>query len=144
MKIALDANYGSSSIPKYVLKDYLELEKQHPTWPMEILLGVIFDKLETNGHSDEDITSFVDGTFNDSYIKFQKNGKEQLLFKKEKDANSLYSFQIFKFDKFNLVDIDNSRPWTIEAYDGCQSVRYLDTRDFSMIDKELNFYKKAI
>ena len=63
MKIALNTSYGFSAIPKYVEKDYLELKKQHPTWPMEILLGIIFDKLETNGHSDEDVTSFADGTF---------------------------------------------------------------------------------
>lgn len=142
MKIALNTSYGFSAIPKYVEKDYLELKKQHPTWPMEILLGIIFDKLETNGHSDEDVTSFADGTFKDTYIKIKQNGEEKLLFNKVKDVNSPYGFLILNFDKFDLVNVDNSRPWTIEEYDGYQYIRYLDTKDYSIIDKELNYFKK--
>lgn len=142
MKIALNTSYGFSSIPKYVEKEYLELKKQHPTWPMEILLGIIFDKLETNGHSDEDVTSFANGTFKDSYIKIKQNGEEKLLFNKVKDVNSPYGFLILNFDKFDLVNVDNSRPWTIEEYDGYQYIRYLDTNDYSIIDKELNYFKK--
>ena len=142
MKIALNTSYGISSIPKYVEKDYLELKKQHPTWPMEILLGIIFDKLETNGHSDEDVTSFADGTFKAPYIKIKSNGIEKLLFNKVKDSKSSYGFQILNFDKFDLVNIDNSRPWTIEEYDGHQYIRYLDTKDYSIANKELNYFKK--
>lgn len=41
---------------------------------------------------------------------------------------------------FSIVDVDTSRPWTIEEYDGAESVRYLDER--KCIDEELNYWSE--
>jgi hypothetical protein len=45
---------------------------------------------------------------------------------------------LFKEDNviLSIVDVDTSRPWGIETYDGSEYVQYLD---FSYIDKSINF-----
>ena len=45
---------------------------------------------------------------------------------------------LFKEDNviLNIVDVDTSRPWCIEKYDGAEYVQYLD---YDIIDKKINF-----
>lgn len=42
-------------------------------------------------------------------------------------------------DNFSISDVDITRPWTIEEYDGSEYVKYLDR--YGVI-KELNYYKE--
>lgn len=44
------------------------------------------------------------------------------------------------FNAFEIVDVDITRPWCIEEYDGAEYIEYLD--DVICLDKELNFYEK--
>ena len=41
---------------------------------------------------------------------------------------------------FSIVDVDITRLWTIEEYDGSEYIQYLD--DYKLVDKELNYYEK--
>jgi hypothetical protein len=45
---------------------------------------------------------------------------------------------LFKEDNviLSIVDVDTSRPWCIEKYDGSEYVQYLD---YDIIDKKINF-----
>ena len=45
---------------------------------------------------------------------------------------------LFKEDQVTLsiIDVDTSRPWSIEKYDGAEYVQYLD---YDIIDKKINF-----
>lgn len=40
---------------------------------------------------------------------------------------------------FSILEVDSSRPWTIEEYDGAEYVAYLDEK--KMYDEELNYWK---
>lgn len=42
--------------------------------------------------------------------------------------------------KLHVVNVDVSRPWTIENYDGSEYVRYLDTKDYKKDCPQLNYY----
>lgn len=41
---------------------------------------------------------------------------------------------------FSIVNVDTTRPWTIEEYDGAEYIQYLDEN--KLVDKELNYYEK--
>lgn len=40
---------------------------------------------------------------------------------------------------FKIEEVDTSRPWTIESYDSCEHVKYLDER--KCLDEELNYWE---
>ena len=40
---------------------------------------------------------------------------------------------------FKIEEVDTSRPWTIESYDSCEHIKYLDER--KCIDEELNYWE---
>lgn len=40
---------------------------------------------------------------------------------------------------FKIVEVDTSRPWTIEEYDSCEYIKYLDER--KCLDEELNYWE---
>ena len=42
------------------------------------------------------------------------------------------------FNAFKIIDVDISRPWCIEEYDGAESVKYLD--EYVCISEELNYF----
>lgn len=43
-----------------------------------------------------------------------------------------------EFEYVRVVEVDTSRPWTIDDYDGAESILYLD---YEVIDKNLNFVR---
>ena len=45
---------------------------------------------------------------------------------------------LFKEDgvTVHIVDVDTTRPWAIESYDGAEYIQYLD---YNIIDKNINF-----
>lgn len=43
------------------------------------------------------------------------------------------------FNIFKIVEVDISRPWCIEEYDGAEGIKYLD--DYICVDKELNYFE---
>ena len=46
----------------------------------------------------------------------------------------LYGAAVFKIE-----EVDVTRPWTIEEYDSCEYIKYLDER--KCIDEELNYWE---
>lgn len=53
----------------------------------------------------------------------------------------VYSTDVYGTSSFSIVEVDTTRPWTIEEYDGAEYIQYLDEN--KLIDKELNYYEKC-
>ncbi|MES9681860.1 hypothetical protein ABWK22_02845 [Gottfriedia acidiceleris] len=67
----------------------------------------------------------LSGRTNEDYIKFvEDNADDGILFGKE------------SWTYIKVVEVDTSRPWLIDDYDGSESIKYVKYR---VIDKELNY-----
>lgn len=53
---------------------------------------------------------------------------------------SLWNKNLHGCSSFSIVDVDITRPWTIEEYDGAEYIEYLD--EHKLVDEELNYYEK--
>lgn len=51
----------------------------------------------------------------------------------------LYFMGSIYLSHFTMYDVDTSKRWCIEEYDGAEYVEYLD---YELVDKELNCYRK--
>lgn len=49
--------------------------------------------------------------------------------------------QFKQFTIFKIIDVDIDRPWTIEDQDGDETIKYLDYKDYEIVDQNTNFYK---
>lgn len=76
-----------------------------------------------------------------------KNNRELIIkfedTQRYKDYQSyvVYDANLYGASSFSIVDVDITRPWTIEEYDGAEYIQYLDEN--KLVDKELNYYKKC-
>ena len=50
----------------------------------------------------------------------------------------IYNKKLKYISSLEIVEVDTSRPWTIEEYDGAEYIKYLD---YEILDKELNYGK---
>ena len=50
-----------------------------------------------------------------------------------------YGDRLSNLSQFSIIEVDISRPWAIEEYDGSESIMYLDEKKLQ--DAELNYWK---
>ncbi len=82
-----------------------------------------------------DVINFIEtNAINAEYLNKQPNVKVVCYPGADKNSKTY----LFKEDNviLNIVDVDTSRPWCIEKYDGSEYVQYLD---YDIIDKKINF-----
>ena len=72
-----------------------------------------------------------------SIVKELKQSKEKLI-KVDKDQYYCYSNIKEVPCAIRIVEVDISRPWTIEDYDGAEYIQYLD---YIIENKEINYCK---
>lgn len=80
---------------------------------LEIMNQKEYDKFNIKARTDQDIISLV---------------------KKHKGKLNDIEWQYL-----SVYEVDTSRPWTIDSYDGCECIEYLD--EYELIDKELNYHR---
>lgn len=129
MKVLLWSSYGKS-IPIGILKkvtnrvDYCSLSFRTDT---DILCDLI--SLASERSKGDNIER----------LKIQKG----LLYIEYTDTDVLdflwYDDALEDITSFSIVDVDTTRPWTIDEYDGAEYIKYLDT--YTLENESLNFYR---
>ena len=122
LKVILLTDYGSSFLPKEFKVDY-----SNPLWRFDKdLISQIERKnwVLLEGYSD-----VIDE--NTLYCQEIKDGMKYIYPIKDSMSN---------FNSFDIIDLDITRPWCIEEYDGSEYIKYLD--DYKCISKELNYYTR--
>lgn len=82
----------------------------------------------------------------EDYVKMQKQMKkdpEMIVCYRSTEKVASYqiaSSEVPYFCNFAIIDVDTSRPWTIDTYDGAENIKYLDER--TLVDEELNYYEE--
>jgi len=120
MKVIIMTSYGGERLPAEFKADY-----KNPLWRMD--KGLI-ERIEKS--------NWVDVEDESEIIEVGKN------YRVKKENGTLYVYDtpdyIVKFITFEIVDVDISRPWCIEDYDGSENIKYLD--NYVCISKEYNYY----
>lgn len=137
MKVLLFTGYGGyAATPqmKEILEKYDGIYSR---------IGEIVDYVENN-HVVYDVSQYFEV---EKELK-KKNNKELIIkFEDNKKHDNYQKYAIYNnikysnFSTFSIVEVDITRPWTIEEYDGAEYIQYLDEN--KLIDKELNYYEKC-
>lgn len=121
LKVIVLSGYGNDILPSEFVVDY-----SNPLWR--------FDKDLINQIECKDwvlAEDYIDTLEEDTlYCQRSSDGMEYIY----PISNSISNFIIF-----SIVEVDNTRPWCIEEYDGSEYIKYLD--NYSCISKDFNFYK---
>ena len=96
-------------------------------------VGEIIDYLEHKA-------VFMENDFDkiQDYLKKDKNNLVKIE-DKGRDIYIIWDDNVHWTSSFTIKEVDISRPWTIEDYDGAERIHYLD--DFELIDSQLNYYR---
>lgn len=122
MKVIILTDYGNNSLPKEFKADY-----NNKLWRMdEELIGRI-ENLDWIFIEDE-----YCGT-----LSSMKNYSTPI----EKGIKYFYGTPngMNLFITFEIIDVDTSRPWCIEEYDGAEDIKYLD--GYKCVDRESNYFE---
>ena len=122
MKVIILTDYGNNSLPKEFKADY-----NNKLWRMdEELIGRI-ENLDWTFVEDE-----YCGT-----LSPMKNYSTPI----EKGIKYFYGTPngMNLFITFEIIDVDTSRPWCIEEYDGAEDIKYLD--GYKCVDRESNYFE---
>ena len=76
----------------------------------------------------------------EEFVELLKNNPENIYYFADFDETQyfIYDSEFGHHCKFKIVDVDTSRPWEIQEYDGAEYIQYLD---YNVIDKEFNYCK---
>ena len=75
----------------------------------------------------------------DKFMKLISDDSETIVtFKNHPNIYYVYNKECNYVSNFSIVEVDTTRPWTIEEYDGAEGIKYLD--DMVCVDKELNYW----
>lgn len=94
----------------------------------------IAELVENNSVTTEDIGC---NSMNDLKNYFSKNENEFLISDYD-DMFLVYDSELECFKTITVVEVDEKRPWTIDEYDGAESVKYID--NYVLIDEKYNLY----
>jgi hypothetical protein len=134
MKVLLFTGYGGYAATPQMRKI---LEKYDGIYSR---IGEIVDYVENNHvlyHSSHFIEAESELKNNrELIIKFEDTQRY-----KDRQSYVVYDANLYGTASFSIVDVDTTRPWTIEEYDGAEYIQYLDEN--KLIDKELNYYDKC-
>ena len=125
MKILLFTGYGGWAATPH-MKEILNKHKG-----IRGRVGEIIDYVENN-HVIYDASQYFEAQ------KELKNNKELII--KINNDYIVWNETIYSTAPFSIEDVDTTRPWTIEEYDGAEYIEYLD--EHKLADEELNYYKK--
>ena len=121
MQVIIMTSYGNERLPKEFKADY-----SNPLWRMD---NDLINRIESKDWI------LVDDYMNiNSRTSFYKINIENGVKYVYPTPNGYLSFITFE-----IVDVDISRPWCVEEYDGSEYIKYLD--DYMCINKELNYFK---
>ena len=121
MKFVLNAGYGSKLSLEKLLKnkDLKGIERyKYENLDQTIIKTTTGNKIFGLGTSKKLLEKYVGVIYND------------YLYVNNENAGCI--------DRYELIDVDTSKKWYIEEYDGAESVVYLD--DYECENEELNFY----
>ena len=120
LKVIILSAYGCNLLPKEFNVDY-----SNPLWRLDVsLISQIENK---NWKLLDNNTELKKGCY---YCRAEREGVKYLYPLNDKMNN---------YSSFDIVEVDISRPWCIEEYDGAEYVHYLDNYD--CISEDFNFYK---
>ena len=77
----------------------------------------------------------ISGTSSESLEKFLKENPETIINIGD-SKYFIYNKNLKYISSLEIVEVDISRPWTIEEYDGAEYIKYLD---YEITNKELNY-----
>lgn len=108
--------------------------------PFDVILAQFFNQLKDNCNFD----------FNNSLSSEEYKTVLELItcdgYAKSSCCKNFYFTQAYGDSntacKLHIVNVDASRPWTIENNDGLEYIRYLDTKDYKKSSIMLNFFVK--
>lgn len=130
IRIAIFPNYGGIFILKEA-KEYIESWKGI-NW--RVLLAEYIDSLED---THDTITQEVYDNFcKSSDISYIKSKGHFFCKDLEDSCSPLVSSLVYRV---KIVDVDNTRKWRIDEYDGAEDIEYF--REPVLVDKELNMYR---
>lgn len=134
MKVLLFTNYGSDTrTPKMI-----EIMNKNGGYTIKGRTGEVIEYIESNCVEYEQIS-------NDNIIEIKQKMRENheliFTFKNFQGKYYAYNSNTHDSDSFSIVDVDITRPWTIEDYDGSEGIKYLD--EWTLVDKEMNYYKEG-
>ena len=120
MKVIVLCDYGNDGLPKEFHCNYKD-----ELWRFDKKL---INKIEQFDWVQIDFPNAIKDTTK-NYCYPIENGMKYIY----ATPNGSSPFSIFK-----IINVDTSRPWCIEEYDGAEGVKYLD--DYVCISKEFNYY----
>lgn len=124
MKVILKGFFGEVTVPVGVMTKYKKALESGELWRFNKELIEAIENLQKVENESKLIGNTV-------VCQNIENGK-QYIFKAEALG---YLNDIFAL---NIVEVDTSRPWTIEAEKAGEKIVYLDS--YSLVDGEMNFY----
>lgn len=74
----------------------------------------------------------------DYYAYLEQIKKKDVIVKADEKTYLCWNVDNESICVYSIVDVDTTRPWTIEHYDGSEYVKYLE---FKLIDEKYNYYK---
>lgn len=76
---------------------------------------------------------------NDDYYKYLEQVKRKdVIVQADNKTFTCWNINNDCICVFSIVDVDTSKPWTIEEYDGSEYIKYLE---FELVDEKYNYYK---
>ncbi len=127
MKIAIGAGYSGFNLPKWLM------EKCNDENPIKMRFNVA-KYLEENCdyEIDEQKINKPIKEFVDKYKILKIKGKFYNIYCTKDEEN----LTVMDYCTYCIVDVDITRPWRIDEYDGSEGIQYLD---YDVIDKEFNY-----
>lgn len=120
MKVILLTSFGVDLLPKEFKADY-----SSAMWRMD---KALINRIEKK-----------------NWVKVQKSSEinsidKDYCFEIENGVKYVYATpnQSTNFLTFAIVEVDTSRPWCVDEYDGSEGIKYLD--NYICVSKETNFH----
>ena len=126
MEVLIFPGYGAESYP-----DYLYPDGNIPDFPYN-RIGEVIEKIR------ETASSFSYENHQD-LLSYLKNNKQAIVPSKENENEYYYWNKESKWlDTMKIVEINDSRCWTIDIYDGAEMIVY---PDIFVLDKKIGYCK---
>ena len=128
MKIAIGYSYSGFELPKWLL------DKCNDENFLKVRVNVA-NYLENNFTDEIDEDKITSEVFKkllekNTILKINRKQFSSYCIKKEKPSYDFDSYKIY------VADVDTTRPWRIDEYDGWEGIQYLD---YDVIDEEFNY-----
>lgn len=125
MKILLLTDFGDNYLSPQMIRI---LQKNH--FPIN-RTGNIINFIEQKAvplNKTEGLISQIFKEKSNTIIKIEDQGTSQDIYIIKSDSD--------RFSRFAVQEVDTTRPWTIENYDGAEYIQYLD---YNIINSDINY-----